>query len=115
MRLYKFLRTSPRMTPLNVKRLSLIAPLPKSITKHPDTWLPFMRSLEQCIENQTIIQDIRDIKAPIDIFYGTLDQVVVGHNVRQLSKLRDVTIHTFRGNHSIGRVYAHIVAQTLID
>ena len=101
MRLYRFLRTYPRMTPANIKRLSVIVPLPKSITKFPETWVPFFRSLEHCIEQQTIIQDVRDIQIPIDIFYGSLDTVVVGYNVQQLRKIKDVTIHTFRGNHSI--------------
>jgi len=112
-KIYKFMRTYPRITPENIRRLSLIVPLPRSITKHSETWLPFFRSLEHCIEQQTILQDIRDIRAPIDIFYGSLDTVVVGYNVRQLSKLKDVRIHTFRGNHGIGRTYAKTVAAVL--
>ena len=112
--IYKFLRTNPRVTLENVKRLALILPLSRSITKFPDTWLPFFRSLEHCIEQQTIIQDIKDIAAPIDVFYGTLDTVVVGENVRALGRLRDVTFHQFAGNHQLSARYAKVVAKVLL-
>lgn len=113
MRLYKFLRTHPRMTPENMRRLSYIAPLPRSITTHPQTWLPFHRSLEHCIEQQTITADITAIKAPVDVFYGSLDAVVVPHNVKSLAKLTDVRLHTFRGKHSIGSTYVTAIAIAL--
>lgn len=112
-RLYRFMRTHPRMTPENLRRLSYIIPLPRSITTYPETWLPFFRTLERCIEQQTIMDDIRAIRAPTDIFYGSLDTVVVGDNVRLLARARDVHLHTFRGNHAIGRTYAKTVAAVL--
>lgn len=115
LKLYKFLRTNPRITPENFKRLSYLLPLPKSVSKHPETWTPFLRTLEECIENQTIIEDVIDITMPIDIFYGTLDQVVIAYNLRQLAENKGVTLHAFRGNHSIGRTYAKTVAQVLLE
>jgi pimeloyl-ACP methyl ester carboxylesterase len=114
LKLYRFLRTHPRMTPANMRRLSYIIPLPRSITTYPETWVSFHRSLESCIEQQTIERDIRDTKVPIDIFYGTLDALVVGHNVHKLAKQKDVQVHMFRGQHSISRAYAGHVAALLI-
>jgi pimeloyl-ACP methyl ester carboxylesterase len=114
LRIYKFLRTHPKMTPENVRRLSFIVPIPRSITTYPETWIPFFRTLEECIEQQTIIEDIRSIAIPIDIFYGSLDTVVIADNVRQLATTHYVQLHSFRGNHTIGRRYALTVVQTLL-
>jgi pimeloyl-ACP methyl ester carboxylesterase len=113
MKLYKLLRTHPRMTPDTIRRLSLVSPLPRTVVTRPDTWIPFTRSLEHCIEQQTIERDIRRITIPIDIFYGSLDTVVVGSNIRALARRQDVRMHTFRGNHALGRTYAKAVADVL--
>lgn len=113
MRVYRALRSSPRMTPTNIRRLSKLGVIPPTIVTHPETWVPFKRSLEQCVEEQTILRDIRDVRIPIDIFYGRLDTVVIGENVRSLAKMHDVSVHTFRGNHTLGRTYAKEVAKLL--
>lgn len=113
--IYKILRSHPRMTPTNFRRLSRVLPLPKSVITHPETWIPFRRTLERCIETQTIGEDIVDIPLPIDIFYGTLDQVVVAANVEGLAKLHDVTIHTMHVNHSLGKRYQNTVATFLLS
>jgi len=114
LKLYRFLRTHPRMTPSNMRRLSLIVPIPRSITTYPETWVPFHRTLERCIEQQTIERDIAEITVPIDVFYGLLDSLVIGFNVQNLAKQKDVTVHTFRGQHNISRAYAKLVAKALM-
>ena len=113
MRVYRTVREHPRMTPDNIRRLSRLGVMPRTIAIHPDTWIPFKRSLQRCIEQQTILQDIRDIRAPVDAVYGTLDAVVIGANVRSLARLRDVHVHTFTGNHALGHTYAKAVTKLL--
>ncbi|HEY4161248.1 MAG TPA: alpha/beta fold hydrolase [Candidatus Saccharimonadales bacterium] len=115
MRVYRIVRGHPRMTPDNVRRLSKLGAIPHTIAAHPDTWVPFKRSLQRCIEQQTIAQDIREIRVPIDAMYGTLDAVVVGANVRALARLRDVDVHTFTGNHALGHAYAKATAKLLVS
>lgn len=117
MHVYRFLRKSPRMTPVNIRRLALLGVIPQSIVKRPDTWIPFKRSLEHCIEQQTIRRDLRKVRdqIPIDVFYGVLDSVVVGPNVRSLAKIREVSVHSFRGNHKLGSHYAKVVADQLLQ
>ena len=110
---YRFLRTHKRVTAENVLRLSRIVPPMKFLVLNRATWLPFIRSLEQCIENQTIIEDIVKVKAPIDIFYGIFDEVVVPYNIKQLAKLRDVTLYPLKVNHIVGKRYAVAVAKVL--
>jgi len=113
MRLYRALRKSSHMTPPNVRRLSKLGMIPPSIARSPATWIPFKRSLERCIEQQTILDDIRSTSIPVDAFYGSLDTVVVGANVRSLTKIRDVRVHSFRGKHSVGGAYSEAVARLL--
>lgn len=113
LRAYRFLRTHKRVTPQNIIRLSRILPQMKFLTLNTATWIPFIRSLEQCIENQTIVQDIAEVTAPVDIFYGIFDEVIVPYNIKQLSKLKDVTIHPLRVDHNVGSRYAAVIARNL--
>lgn len=113
LRAYRFLRTDKRMTKENVLRLFSIIPQVRSLNLNEATWWPFIRSLEQCIENQTIIRDIVEVKAPVDIFYGIFDEVVVPYNVKQLATVRKVTLHPLNVNHLVGKRYAAEVAAVL--
>jgi pimeloyl-ACP methyl ester carboxylesterase len=113
MRTYAFLRANRQLTMEKLRRLKFIMPLPRSLFTHPDTWIPFARTLEHCIETQTILEDIRVISIPTDVFYGKLDTVVIGKNVDALGRLGKVTIHTFGGNHNLSNRYARLVVGTL--
>ena len=114
LKIYKFLRSNPIMTPENVKRFSLILPIPKSIVRDPETWVPFMRTLERCIEQQSLLQDIIEIEVRIDMFYGKLDTVIVPFNIQQVSNIQDVTIHQVTANHDVGKRYSAEVAELLL-
>lgn len=110
---YKFLHDDPRITPASFKKLMYVAPLPRSIIKSPETWLPFMRTLKECIETQTIVEDVASLQLPIDVCYGSLDQVVINHNVELLAKNRNVTLHEFMNTHDLTKRYGKLVAKIL--
>ena len=110
--LYKFLRNE-KMTPETFRRLSYLAPLPRSTLRNPDTWLPFMRTLKECIEHQTILGDVRRLGIPTDVFYGSLDQVVVSANVERLARNKRVTLHPILATHDLSARYARQVAAVL--
>ncbi len=113
-RLYAFLRLHPRVSSKNFERLKRILPLPRSVITNPETWLPFERTLEHCIEQQTILADITAVRAPVDIFYGTLDGVVVPHNIEALEHVHGVSVHRLtRQNHDLTRRYAAAIAKIL--
>ena len=109
---YKFLRTHPRVTPENVIRLKRLVPQARYLDLRPDTWTAFVRSLEYCIEQQTMEEDIRHVDRPIDLFYGKFDEVVVPHNIKSLSA-GNLTIHTPNASHAIGKRYAAAVAKVI--
>lgn len=110
---YRFIRTHKRVTPENILRLARILPPMKFLVLNSDTWIPFIRSLEQCIENQTLIRDIRAVRAHVDIFYGIFDEVIVPYNIKQLATIRDVNLYPLRVNHIVGKRYAKAVAAIL--
>ncbi len=112
--IYKLLRTNPRSTPETFRALTYVAPIPRAVVKHPDIWVPFMRSLKECIEKQTILGDVAQLTLPIDVFHGTLDQVVLGPNVELLAKV-NVHIHEFMGTHELTARYGKLVARTLTE
>lgn len=112
--IYKFLRDDPRINPESFKKLMYLAPLPRSVVREPDIWLPFMRTLKECIEKQTILKDIRSIAVPTDVCYGTLDQVVVSSNVELLAKNKHVRLHSFLNTHDLTTRYGKLVAKILI-
>lgn len=115
LRAYQFIRTHPRITPQNILKLARILPLPKAFVMDETTWIPFVRSLEKCIENQTIIDDIAKVETPVNIFYGVFDQFIVQKNVRLLAEKPNVTIHTLKVDHTISRRFAKRVAAELIS
>jgi pimeloyl-ACP methyl ester carboxylesterase len=115
LRAYSFLRTHKRFTPENIQRLSRIIPQVRFILVSRETWKPFIRSLEQCIEHQTLIADISTVKATIDIFYGVFDELIVPYNIRQLAKVRDVRLYPLRVNHVVGKRYSLAVAKVLLS
>lgn len=110
--MYKFLRSDPRITPESFKRLMYIVPLPRTVIKHPATWVPFMRTLKECIEKQTIIEDVARLNLPIDICYGTLDQVVINANVELLAA-QNVRLHQFLATHDLSKRYGRMVLKVL--
>ena len=110
--IYKFLRNE-HMTPDTFRRLSYIAPLPKSVVRQPDIWIPFMRTLQTCIEQQHILSDVAALELPVKVFYGTLDQVVVGANVELLTQNSYVQTQTFIGTHDLTLRYAKYVLKSL--
>lgn len=110
---YSFLRKNPRVTPENFAKIAKIIPLPRGIILDPETWQPFMRTLQNCIEQQTILNDAQELTMPIDVFYGSLDQVLVSSNVELLAQNKQVTLHQYVGNHDLTKRYARLVTKVL--
>ena len=97
LRVYRFLRTHKRFTLGNMTQLSKIMPAMGSLQLTEETWLPFTKSLENCIETQTVITDIAEVTAPVDLLYGSRDQVIVTDNLKVVASMRQVRVHEVKG------------------
>lgn len=97
------------VTPEFIGRLAFILPPAKNIKNNPKTWLPTLKTLEHCIEQQTILEDIKTVPMPVDVWYGVLDEVVIGTNVQLLAAHQpNVKVHTYGGRHLLTKQYAEV-------
>lgn len=87
--------------------------IPLSITSDRETWIPFMRSLKNCIEQQSVIDDIKHIHIPVRVLRGKLDQLVIGDNVEMLVSNPNVTIYNLVANHNITDQYGKKIREIL--
>lgn len=113
LRAYRFVRTNPRLNPDTIQRFHRIMRVPPSLVKTSSTWRPFVRTLQQCIETQTIADDVAVLTIPVHVFYGDRDRVVVGYNVELLGGNHMVRVHKFRGPHDLTPQYARLVRDYL--
>jgi pimeloyl-ACP methyl ester carboxylesterase len=61
------------------------------------TWQAFALSMQNCIEQQTTMTDIAQVTVPVEIVYGSRDQVIVPGPVQALGVMHHVTLHEVRG------------------
>ncbi len=112
--LYRIAKKFPdqleKMSPLAVK-LGLAN---KTLTITKDTVVPYMAALEASIINQTSLADAARLRTPMDIFYGTLDPVVIKrHIVTLAAEHKAVTAHKLNVGHEVLGGYAHSLSDFL--
>lgn len=114
LRAYEFLRTNKDFTLANAAVLGRL--LPKGILElTSDTWTPFVKSLEHCIESQTMVSDIASLHVPVDLIYGALDAFVAPGSLQVVERMRHVTTHRVEGNDHIVRSRVAKVLVRVID
>jgi cis-3-alkyl-4-acyloxetan-2-one decarboxylase len=78
------------------------------------TWTPFVKSLENSIEQQTTISDLARIRVPIEVIYGSMDQFRSDAVLHTVSRLDGVSTHRVTGSdHLIGKRLARVVSRAL--
>jgi pimeloyl-ACP methyl ester carboxylesterase len=87
------------------RRAQKVAEKIAGFTLDDDTWVPFMRSLKHTIMEQTAHQDMLQVRVPIELIYGKLDQVVIRGKVRDMfgADVPHVTAHAIFETHAISR------------
>ena len=114
LRAYEFLRSNKDFTLANAAVLGRL--LPKGILElNEDTWTPFVKSLEHCIESQTMVSDIASLHVPVDLIYGALDAFVAPGSLRVVERMRHVNTHRVEGNDHIVRSRIAKVLVRVID
>ncbi len=113
LRAYDYLRTNKDFTLANAAFLSRL--LPKGIFEITEkTWTPFVKSMEHCIESQTVVSDIASLRVPVDVIYGALDAFIALGSMRVIERMRHVTMHRVETNdHIIRRRLARVLARVI--
>lgn len=114
MRLYlsafDFLRTNRTFTKRGAAVLSRFFPQPGMLTISDQNWHAFTASLERTIEEQTAVDDVSTIAAPVRVVYGSLDPLIFPPGIRLLGALRNVeVVQVPGGDHLIRRTIAEAI------
>ncbi|WP_281535680.1 alpha/beta fold hydrolase [Cryobacterium breve] len=97
LRVYAFLRENKERTITNAAIISRM--LPKGIFEITErNWTPFVKSLEHCIESQTLVSDIAILRVPVDVVYGSLDAFIQSGSLTVIERMRHVAMHRVEAN-----------------
>jgi pimeloyl-ACP methyl ester carboxylesterase len=111
---YRYVKDNPRFTLQTARLLGRILPVKNAVSLDEARWTAFVRSLENSIENQTTLDDLARVQAPVDLVVGTMDEFASAEVLRIASRLTGVTTHRVVGSdHLIGHRLARVVAQAV--
>lgn len=111
LRAYEFLRSNKDFTILNASVLARLLPIKGVFEITEKNWTPFVRSLENCIEHQTVVSDLARVRVPVQVVYGTLDAFIAPGSLAVIGSMRHVTMHRVEANdHIIRKRMARVVA-----
>jgi pimeloyl-ACP methyl ester carboxylesterase len=103
-RLYqRIISYQPTFDAVNARRAEKMARKIPGFEVTRETWLPFVRSLENTIMHQTASEDIKQIQVPMDVIFGTLDMLVIRGKPQKIfgADTANITAHTIRARHVI--------------
>ncbi len=114
LRAYEYLRANKEFTLTNARIIARLLPIKGVFELREEQWDPFVKSMQNCIESQTIISDLSRVDAPIDVVYGALDQFIPRGGLEIVARMRGVSMHRVEANaHVIRRRLARVVAEVL--
>jgi len=114
LRVYEFMRANKAFTMTTAARVSQLFQLHDALEVTERNWVPFMLSLQNCIESQTTVSDIAAVRVPIDVVYGAQDQFIAAGTMRIIEQMRHVTMHRVEVNdHLVRKRLARAVAKVI--
>lgn len=80
------------------------------------TWLSFTQSLKHTIMNQTASEDIKHLKMPMDVIYGSYDMLVIQGKPKKTfgGDLSHVSAHKVRSGHSISEKTSKFIVERIL-
>jgi len=114
-RLWDFLKQNPDFTSKAASRLDKLMPVRQSLEVTPKNWTAFSMSLENCIEDQSTLTDLAQVRAPIDLVYGTADPFVRPSAIEFIERMRGVATTRVDGVDHVLRPKLMKAVAALID
>jgi cis-3-alkyl-4-acyloxetan-2-one decarboxylase len=102
-KLYEFMRTNRSFTEAGARALSRLLPIKDAVELNARNWRAFSLSLERCIESQTMVTDIAQVRVPIDVIYGSRDPFVAPAGLRVVERMRGVATTRVEGQDHLVR------------
>ena len=111
LRAYEFLRANKEFTMFNASVLARLLPIKGVFEVTEKNWDPFVKSLKNCIESQTIVSDLARVRVPVEVVYGSLDAFIAPGSLSVIEAMRHVEMHRVDGNdHILRKRLARVVA-----
>lgn len=112
---YEFLRENKEFTMRAAAGLERLAPIRGVLDVSEANWDAFVASLQNIVENQTLISDLANVTVPVEVVYGSLDPFLTPAGMRILERLRGVNVHRVEANDHVVRPRLARVVATAID
>ncbi|MBF4572668.1 alpha/beta hydrolase [Herbiconiux sp. VKM Ac-1786] len=110
----QFFRANKEFTIARAAFVAKLLPVEHVMEITEQNWTPFVKSLEHCIESQTVISDLARVERPIEVVYGRLDEFLVPGNLAIIERMRGVTTHVVAASdHMIRKPMARVVAAAI--
>jgi pimeloyl-ACP methyl ester carboxylesterase len=99
----RIMRLQPTFNPETARLSERLATRIAGFEVQPETWQPFVKSLEHTIMQQTAAEDIKRLKMPMEVIYGTYDMFVIRGKPQQIfgEDSGHITAHKIRERHII--------------
>lgn len=114
LRAYEFLRANKDFTIRNAAVISRLLPIKGVFEITAKNWDAFVKSLKNCIEQQTLVSDIASVHVPVELVYGSLDTFIAPGSMNVIERMRHVTTHRVEVNdHLIRKRLARTLARVI--
>ncbi len=111
LRAYEYLRTNKDFTLANAAVVARLMPIKGVFDLTERNWRPFVLSLENSIEHQTVVSDLARVRVPVQVVYGALDAFIAPGSLAVIEAMRHVTMHRVEAaDHIIRKRTARVVA-----
>jgi len=111
---YKFLAEKKDFTISNSQLIRKILLVKDGIDVNQDNWDGFRLSLMNTIIKQNTFKELCGVKIPVQIVYGSLDQLLIQESVNKLAVYKNIEISKLSGvDHTIGKRFAVEVARMI--
>jgi len=101
--MYRRIVKYPRYSPTNVRALQKIVVRAMGFEVTRETWNSFVRSLKNTVMTQTTVEDMKTLKTPTEVIYGSLDIVVIRGKAKNFfgETAEHISSHTIPELHGI--------------
>jgi len=114
-KLHHYMRTNRTFTEAAAKAASLLVPMKGGLEVTEKNWRAVSLSLANCIEKQTVVTDLAQVRIPVDAIWGTRDPFMAPAGLRLVERIRGVASTKVEGaDHVIREKFAEEIAR-LID
>lgn len=112
--LQNYMRTNRVFTEAAARAASLLVPMKGGLEVTQKNWRAISLSLENCIETQTAVTDLAQVRIPVDAIWGTRDPFMAPAGLRIIERMRGVASTKVDGaDHVIRSKFAEEIARLL--